>query len=285
MSVNRNTKLVIIAFALVGAVLLGLNYMATQDDSRDEAWLFWIGLLLLLALLVWLWMRRDDADSIRTDAQRRAEEAAESAKQLAEKTTQPVDFQKIAEEAKATKSVEKPKPQPTQEEIDAKVAGAERKYKEDDADDVDAPASTSDEAVATATVGVGEAEAEDTPAEEPVVDTPAPVEETEAKAPAPKKQASSKKVKWQVKGQDNLKLVEGIGPKMEKALQAAGIDTFEKLSQSDEETIRAAIKAAGMRFAPSVPTWAEQASYAAKQDMDGLQAFQDSLTAGRPPKK
>ena len=196
MSINRNTKLVIIAFALVGAVLLGLNYMVAQEDSRDGSWLFWIALLLIIALLVWLWMRRDDADSVRQDAQRKAEDAAESAKQLAEKTTQPVDFKKIAEESKATKSVEKPKPQPTQAEIDAKVAGAERKYKDDDASDTDAPetgdaesdgaddvpASVADEAVATTAVAVeGEVEADDAPDEEPVVETPPPAPEPERK--------------------------------------------------------------------------------------------------------
>lgn len=80
---------------------------------------------------------------------------------------------------------------------------------------------------------------------------------------------------------DDLKRIEGIGPKMANALAAAGIDTFAKLSQSSEETIRAAIDAAGMRFAPSVPTWPRQAAYAAQGDWDGLKAYQDTLKAGR----
>ncbi|MBZ0291101.1 MAG: hypothetical protein K8L99_00905 [Anaerolineae bacterium] len=80
---------------------------------------------------------------------------------------------------------------------------------------------------------------------------------------------------------DDLKRIEGIGKKMSAALIAAGIDTFEKLAASSEEEIRAAIDAAGMRFAPSVPTWAKQAEYAARDDWDGLKAYQDTLTAGR----
>lgn len=80
---------------------------------------------------------------------------------------------------------------------------------------------------------------------------------------------------------DDLKVVEGIGPKMEKALNAAGILTFAQLAAASEETIRAAIEAAGMRFAPSMPTWAKQADFAAKGDTDGLKAYQAQLSAGR----
>lgn len=83
---------------------------------------------------------------------------------------------------------------------------------------------------------------------------------------------------------DDLKVIEGIGPKMEKALHAAGITTFAQLAGTNEATINAAILAAGMRFAPSVPTWAEQASYAANGDFVGLEAFQKTLKSGRKAK-
>jgi len=83
---------------------------------------------------------------------------------------------------------------------------------------------------------------------------------------------------------DDLKIIEGIGPKMEKALQAAGISTFAMLAGASETQIRAAITAAGMRFAPSVPTWAEQASYAANGDFVGLEAYQKTLVGGRKAK-
>ncbi len=80
---------------------------------------------------------------------------------------------------------------------------------------------------------------------------------------------------------DDLKRIEGIGPKMSRALIAAGIDTFVRLSNASEDEIRAAIVAAGMRFAPSVPTWARQADYAAAGDWDGLAAYQATLSSGR----
>jgi predicted flap endonuclease-1-like 5' DNA nuclease len=80
---------------------------------------------------------------------------------------------------------------------------------------------------------------------------------------------------------DDLTIIEGIGPKMSAALAAAGINSFAALSQASEEQINAAIQAAGMRFAPSVPTWAQQAKLAAKADWEGLKKLQSRLKAGR----
>lgn len=80
---------------------------------------------------------------------------------------------------------------------------------------------------------------------------------------------------------DDLTRIEGIGPKMSQALLAAGIDTYEKLHNASEDDLRAAIEGAGMRLAPSLGTWAEQAAYAVRGDWDGLEQFQDTLTAGR----
>jgi F-type H+-transporting ATPase subunit gamma len=81
--------------------------------------------------------------------------------------------------------------------------------------------------------------------------------------------------------EDDLTVVEGIGKKMSAALKAAGIRTYAQLAQASEADLHAAIEAAGMRFAPTVPTWAEQASYAARGDWEGLDAFQKTLTGGR----
>lgn len=94
--------------------------------------------------------------------------------------------------------------------------------------------------------------------------------------PAPPKPAASS-----ASGPDDLTVVEGIGPKMQAALRAAGIDTYVKMTETSEDEFRAAIEAQGMRFAPSIPTWAEQAAFAAKGDWDGLSAFQSTLKAGR----
>ncbi|MBC7812218.1 MAG: hypothetical protein H7175_13770, partial [Burkholderiales bacterium] len=78
-------------------------------------------------------------------------------------------------------------------------------------------------------------------------------------------------------GADDLTRIDGIGLKMATALKSAGIDTFSALAAADQDTLRAAIKAAGMRFAPTMPTWMEQASYAARGDWAGLQTFIESI--------
>jgi len=125
---------------------------------------------------------------------------------------------------------------------------------------------------------------------EPVVEPPAaaaaavetvaePVEAPKAAEPAP----APKPKRAKASGKDDLKRVEGIGPKMEKALHAAGIDTFARLSEVSEDELRAAIEAQGMRFAPSIPTWAKQAAFLAAGDETGFEAYKDHLVAGREP--
>jgi predicted flap endonuclease-1-like 5' DNA nuclease len=80
---------------------------------------------------------------------------------------------------------------------------------------------------------------------------------------------------------DDLTIIEGIGKKMAAALTSAGIDSFEKLTDATEAELRQAVQAAGMRFAPTIPTWPKQAEFAAKGDWDGLKQYQDQLIGGR----
>jgi predicted flap endonuclease-1-like 5' DNA nuclease len=82
-------------------------------------------------------------------------------------------------------------------------------------------------------------------------------------------------------GADNLMIIEGIGPKFNAALLQAGIDSFVKVSTSSEDQLRAAIQAAGLNFAPSITTWAQQAGLLAKGDTAGFQALVARLVAGR----
>jgi large subunit ribosomal protein L4 len=109
------------------------------------------------------------------------------------------------------------------------------------------------------------------------VEAPKPVakveaQKAEAKVEAPKAAASTP---------DDLKKIEGIGPKINDALIAAGIDTFVKLEKASEESLKAAFEAANLRFAPSLGTWAEQAGFLVRGDEAGFKALTDSLTAGR----
>jgi len=81
---------------------------------------------------------------------------------------------------------------------------------------------------------------------------------------------------------DNLKLVEGIGPKIEELLNADGIRTFAKLAATDPQHISALLHDAGARFQIHDPeTWPQQAALARDGKWDELKVWQDKLTGGR----
>jgi hypothetical protein len=79
---------------------------------------------------------------------------------------------------------------------------------------------------------------------------------------------------------DDLEIIEGIGPKIAAVLQAAGITTFSQLAAADPARLRAILDEGGVRLADP-RSWPEQALLAAAGDMDGLNALQSRLTAGR----
>lgn len=58
---------------------------------------------------------------------------------------------------------------------------------------------------------------------------------------------------------DDLRRISGVGPKMVVALNAADIRTFKQLADADESTLRAALRSAGLRVSPTLPTWPQQA--------------------------
>lgn len=128
--------------------------------------------------------------------------------------------------------------------------------------------------------------ADDVPAKAaPVAEAPAPVVEAPAAEPASEAtmvvETAPKARAKKAKTGDDLTIIEGIGPKMAAALVAAGIDTFAKLADSSEADLRGAVEAAGMNFAPSIPTWAKQAKFAADGNLEGMKAYQDKLVGGR----
>lgn len=100
--------------------------------------------------------------------------------------------------------------------------------------------------------------------------------------PAAKKSSSittpsGKKVK-----QDDLKLVEGIGPKIEELMHAAGITTWAELAAAPIEKLEAILDEAGPRFRIHDPaTWGKQAAMADAGQWEELEAYQDELKGGR----
>jgi large subunit ribosomal protein L19 len=80
---------------------------------------------------------------------------------------------------------------------------------------------------------------------------------------------------------EDLKRIEGIGPKINDALIAAGITTYAQLAASVEDSLKAALEASDMKAHPSMGSWAEQAQLLANGDEEGFKALTDSLNAGR----
>ncbi|MGC4856624.1 hypothetical protein ACLQ24_25450 [Micromonospora sp. DT4] len=58
---------------------------------------------------------------------------------------------------------------------------------------------------------------------------------------------------------DDFRRIQGVGPKMAAALQAAGVRTYGQLGALDEPALRDLIRAAGLRAAPTMATWPQQA--------------------------
>lgn len=83
--------------------------------------------------------------------------------------------------------------------------------------------------------------------------------------------------------QDDLKIVEGIGPKIEELLNNAGINTWQVLSQTELSTIKGILRAAGPRYRLAVPeSWPLQAKLADNGEWDKLKQCQDRLRDVRP---
>ncbi|MCB9081563.1 MAG: 50S ribosomal protein L27 [Lewinellaceae bacterium] len=119
-------------------------------------------------------------------------------------------------------------------------------------------------------------------AEAPAKKAPKAESKTEEAPAKPAKRASitlpsGKKVK-----QDDLKLVEGVGPKIEELLHAAGIMTWADLAKADVAELNRILDEAGPNYRIHDPaTWPKQAELAHEGNWDELQAYQDQLKGGR----
>ena len=81
---------------------------------------------------------------------------------------------------------------------------------------------------------------------------------------------------------DDLKIVEGIGPKIEQILNTKNILTFKQLANTTPERIREILEEQGPSYKIHDPgTWPKQAQLAFEGKWDELKAWQDELNAGK----
>jgi large subunit ribosomal protein L27 len=115
-----------------------------------------------------------------------------------------------------------------------------------------------------------------------------------AEAPAPKVEAVAPKVEAPAVEKaaaapvaasgkpDDLKKIEGIGPKIEQLLHDKGILTFNDLAAASVDAVRAILAEAGPRYTIHDPgTWGKQAEMAAAGKWDELKAWQKELDGGK----
>ncbi|WP_321825826.1 50S ribosomal protein L21 [Maribacter dokdonensis] len=97
-------------------------------------------------------------------------------------------------------------------------------------------------------------------------------------APVDVSVASKPKAKKASGKGDDLKKIEGIGPKIAETLSNAGISTFADLAKTDAAKISEII--ADVRGNHVTDTWPKQAELAADGKWDELQKWQDELDGG-----
>jgi predicted flap endonuclease-1-like 5' DNA nuclease len=82
--------------------------------------------------------------------------------------------------------------------------------------------------------------------------------------------------------ENDLKIVEGIGPKIEALFNAAGITTWRELSATPTERLQAILDGGGENYAIHNPsTWAKQALLAYEGKWQELKDWQQNLLGGK----
>ena len=82
--------------------------------------------------------------------------------------------------------------------------------------------------------------------------------------------------------EDDLKIIEGIGPKIAELFQAEGINTWKDLSKTTVEKCQEILKKAGNRYAINNPgTWPRQAKLLADGNWAEFKKWTDQLDGGK----
>jgi len=300
---DRNFKMALAVTSLILGILTGTNFMVS-NDSRGP-WLGWALLFFGLAVLLWLWMRRDDHEAAQA-AREALKESKDNLQGINATTQAVVDAAQSAkarvEEALGQVGVESQTSETTDEATEA-AAEAEAPSDEEgvtfqpaaapaasrpaeaadpQAVDFDTPDDPGDQAkpAAEAETADGQAAAEAL-AEVPAVEETVTGEDTTAQPVAEAATEEDATAEDEVDHPDDLSRIEGIGPKYAEILIEAGIMTFAQLAALSTDEIVELVRDRGGRKSASMETWAEQAKLAAEGDWDGLDQLQDELKGGR----
>jgi len=108
-----------------------------------------------------------------------------------------------------------------------------------------------------------------------------PKEEEKRIEPTELKERTKEVIKKEEVKEDDLKIIEGIGPKVSEILKEHGIKTFKDLGDKEPEDIKKLLESKGIRGIVDPTTWPEQAKLAAEGKWEELKKLQDELKGGR----
>jgi len=103
MNFDRETKNMIAIIAFIAAIAVGINSAVVPD--ADQSMISWSVGLFTIAVLFWIWIRRDDLAEKRDEALKAAEEAARQAEELAKKTQDNTQAKIEIEEEKVVETI------------------------------------------------------------------------------------------------------------------------------------------------------------------------------------
>ena len=87
------------------------------------------------------------------------------------------------------------------------------------------------------------------------------------------------------KAETDLKIIEGVGPKIEELLKANGIQDWNDLREAEVEQLHEILISAGDHMRVHDPsTWPQQAQLAATGEWEKLKEYQDFLIGGKEKK-
>ena len=93
MKLNMEAKNLLAITALMASLALLLNHAATGGGDRDM--LSWSLALFVVAIVIWVWMRRDLSANAPQDAAKAAEAAADEAEALAQRSAGSDDLTRV----------------------------------------------------------------------------------------------------------------------------------------------------------------------------------------------
>ena len=201
---------------------------------------------------------------------------------------------KAKETAPAEKADAKPTAKVTKKAAPAAVKASEKPAKTAEDSSKKAATSVAKEEKKASSAKVEkkvEKKKEATPAKEKPAATKAKVKAKEDKAPAADKKADTKKAvekkaaakkapAKKASAADDLKKIEGIGPKIADTLNDAGVKTFADLAKMDRDAIKAILDTVSTLKSKEPKTWPQQAQLAADGKWDELKKLQDDLMGG-----